>query len=180
MIHNFNILKGVSREKFADLKLRTECGKWLTLHKVVAASVSAKWSTLLSADSVSELSVRNVKFSALENLVNFIYDGKIVLGDDGEVQDFVDAYTLSQINLGDKVNDFINRLNTRAVNSDNKATSDDVETDFKCCNCNKTFDDKRRLTRHLREVHNKGKKKEKQLFACEQCGETYTVWCYVN
>ena len=175
LTHKLNILKGVSRDRFADLKLLTECGKWVTLHKVVAASVSPKLSTLLSSESVSELPIRNVKFSALENLVNFIYDGKIVLGDNGDIQDFVGAYIYLKIDLGDKVNNLIDKWDTGVQNCGDKDTSDHVPTDFRCCNCSKTFNDRKQLVRHLREVHNKGKKKQKQHFKCELCGETYTV-----
>ena len=168
LTHNFNFLNGENREIYADLRLVTECGKSLLLHRFVASCVSTKLKKLLegklvSVSGVSELPIRNVKFSALENVVTFVYNGKILLSPGCERQDFVDAFNVLQINLGDKINTMIKKLDSHYI-SDNENSSQEVP-ELKCTNCDKVFDDKTKLVRHIREIHRKDKVKPKQKYA---------------
>ena len=174
LTHKFNLLRGVNRERFADLRLVTECGKSLLLHKVIAASVSKYLSVRLVSSSVSELTIRNVKFSALENLVNFIYNGKIELYNTADYQDLVAAYTLLTIDLGGQVDKLMNRIDPDLPMND-KGVSGEETAVLKCCNCEKTFNDKTKLTRHIREVHNRDQIRQRQKYSCEKCGHVYKV-----
>ena len=103
LTHQCNVLHGLDREKFSDLKLVTECGQKVSCHKVVVAAASTKLRASLEKRPTSELVVRNIKYTGLENLVNFIYNGKVNIGTTGELQDFADSYTLLKINLGKKI-----------------------------------------------------------------------------
>ena len=109
IIHHFNFLNGVSQERFSDLTLKTECGSSLSMHKVVAAAISSKLSSQLSSD-VNELPVRNVKFPALKNVIDFAYNGKIILSSKSEIEDFATAYKILQINLGPKIEKIIDEV----------------------------------------------------------------------
>ena len=182
--HTFNILSAVSRDTFADLKLITECGRTLTVHKVIAAAVSPRWKKSLTKKQIDELPVRNVKFDALVNIVNFVYDGKIVLSSEGEAQDFADAFKVLEINLGKKVDGFIKRLNPDAAASDIESSSQEKlsqeklsheKLEFKCTNCNKDFQTMKQFRRHTREVHQGGRVEAKKEYKCEKCDSVYTV-----
>ena len=63
LTHKFNVLHDVDREKFSDLKLVTECGQKVSCHKVVVAAVSTKLRASLEKRPISELVVRNIKYS---------------------------------------------------------------------------------------------------------------------
>ena len=172
--HTFNVLNGVSRERFTDLKLITECGQVLPVHKIIITAVSSFISRRLSKKDTSEMIVRNVKFSSLKNMVDFIYTRKVVLNSYEELQDFAATYKVLIIDLGPKVNDLVRRV-------DNAATSDEVDNSsqefiqLKCVNCDKQFDDKTKLKRHAREVHSKDRGKKRPSYVCEKCREIYKV-----
>lgn len=48
---------------------------------------------------------------------------------------------------------------------------------YKCENCDKNFVTKKKLSRHVREVHEKVQMKvsTKPAYSCETCGAIYTV-----
>ena len=180
--HQFNFLNGVSLERFSDLTLRTECGNSLKLHKVVAAAISTKRFGQLSVD-VNELPVRNVKFSALQNIIDFAYHGKVTLTSKHDYHDFIDAYNVLKINLGPKINRLLEEVDSAVTNDvlDKDNGSQDL-VELKCVLCNKIFEFKPQLQRHVREVHNKDRvKKTKQQYSCEKCNKVYTVlFCSVQ
>ena len=174
IVHKFNVLNGFDREKNSDLKAVTECGQKVTCHKVVVAAVSTKLSALLGKRPTDELSFRNVKFTALENVVNFVYNGKVQILNAGDLQDFADVYAILKINLGKKVGDIVNRLGMNKSDSDLENTSQEL-VELKCENCQKTFKSKKQLVRHVREVHRQEPPNPKQSYACEKCGVLHTV-----
>lgn len=173
--HKFNVLSGVNRDEFADMKLVTECGQSLSLHRVVGASVSKTIRDLLASKASTELSIRNVKFAALNNLVNFIYEGKVTLDDRCDLQDFAAAYMILKVNLGAKVNSLVNNIDTGMQPSEDDSQTEDTPN-LTCYNCGKIFTDKVKFQRHVREVHRKGQEvSKKQTYECENCGKIYTV-----
>ena len=88
----------------------TECGRSLQLHRVIAVNVSKKLSAELAAKpTATELHVRNVKYSALEKLLDFIYSGKVLLSNPNDLQDFADAHNVLRVDLGVKVDKMIAR-----------------------------------------------------------------------
>ena len=176
LIHHYNFLHPVSRERFSDLELKTECGNSLFLHKVVAAAISTKLSCLLSND-ISVLTIRNVKFSALKNIIDFAYRGKIVLSTKGDLQDFAATYTYLKVNLGPKINKFVDDVDMGMTNSAVELENSCPELiELVCSNCNKIFETKTQLNRHIREVHNKEQAKpSKQQYVCEKCEKVSTV-----
>ena len=137
LYHQHNVIGGVPRDRFSDLQLITECGQKVAVHKVVVASVSSMISSMLSKKDMSEIAIRNVKFSALEHIVNFIYDRKIMLSNKGEVEDFADAYRKLKLNLGPKINQIIQKIEVGTINSEDASSQDTIE--FKCNNCDKQF-----------------------------------------
>ena len=171
--HKFNILHGLDREKFSDLKLVTECGQKVSCHKVVVAAASTKLRASLEKRPTNELVVRNVKYNGLVNLMNFIYNGKVQIGTTGELQDFADSYTLLNINLGPKVGEIVKKINL--TKSDSETDHFSQETGFKCENCEKVFPTRKKLSRHIREVHKPAPPKVKPSYTCENCGVVYTV-----
>ena len=172
--HKFNVLNALDRERFSDLKLVTECGQSVSCHKVVAGAVSKKLSGLLGSKPINELTIRNVKFTALENLVKFIYNGKVQISSPGDLQDFVDVYKLLNINLGKKVSDIVKKIDMSKSVSDLDDSSQEP-LGFRCENCDKSFQSRKKLVRHVREVHRKEPTKQKQSYSCEKCGEVYMV-----
>ena len=152
----------------------TECGRSLQLHRVIAVNVSKKLSAELAAKpTATELHVRNVKYSALEKLLDFIYSGKVLLSNPNDLQDFADAYNVLIVNLGEKVNKMINNIITGEKCNEIESSFDE-KIELKCRNCDKTFKTKTLLKRHVREVHMKDQI-EKKTYACEQCSQVYTV-----
>ena len=118
-----------------------------------------------------------MKFEALVKVVNFVYDGKVVISKEKEGQDFVDAYNTLKINLGKKVEDHISNLSSDPAESDIEPSSQE-SLEFKCANCNnKDFPTRAKLMRHVRDVHRKGqvKPKPKPEYKCESCNKSYTV-----
>ena len=172
--HKTNVLRG-SRELYADLKLITECGQSLLLHRVVAATASKKLCSLLTSCSNGELRIRNVKFSALSNIINFIYDGKITLDNRCDLEDFAAAYNVLKVNLGAKVDALVNKIDDGDHTSEDNSEID-ASSVLRCLNCEKVFADKPKLQRHNREAHRTEEQvKKKQKYECEQCSEVYTV-----
>ena len=170
--HQFNVLSGASRDHFSDLRLITECGSSVNIHKVVAAAVSSLLKKLIIGKQADELSIRNVKYHALESVVDFIYSGKITLSEGDDTQDFVAAYKILEINLGTKCNTVVQKL-AMSYNSEVEDSSQE-QNEYKCSTCNKVMERKQFL-RHMREVHRKDKPKPKEKFPCENCDEVYTV-----
>ena len=169
----YNFLNGVSREKFSDLKLITECGSSLLLHRVVAAAISSKLSDLLLPDR-NELALRNVKFTALENIIDFAYNGKVILSNSDDINDFADAFKLLEINLGPKVQKMMDNVN-KVVSYENKDSSKDI-IEISCSYCEKTFQTIKQLSRHKKEFHCKNQDKaEKSIYSCDKCKTVYTV-----
>ena len=123
---------------------------------------------------INELTIRNVKFTALENIIKFVYDGKVQISTSGDLQDFVDVYKLLNINLGGKVGDIVKKIDMDKNASDMEDSSKEL-LDFKCSNCDTNFETRKQLVRHVREVHRKEPTKPKQPYACVKCGKLYTV-----
>ena len=122
-----------------------------------------------------ELPVRNVKFSALKDIVTFIYTGRILMKNGPDIQDFVDGYKVLEIDLGKSVNKLIKKIVTGNVGEANSESSDSNQVEFKCSNCDKSFQHRKQLLRHVREKHQTREEKEKTVYSCELCGEKYTV-----
>ena len=177
--HDHNILGAVKRDLYTDLNLITECGRSLSVHKVVAATVSSKIKGLLLSKDRGELPIRNVKYQAMEKIFDFAYNGKIYLTSDAEKQDFVDAFDTLKINLGKKVSNLVKKLDQDRVESEKENSSQEFQ-EFKCVTCDKKFDSRQKLLRHSREVHSKEPKPPKQKFRCEGCSESYTVFILVE
>ena len=110
--HKHDILGAVSRELFTDLTLFTECGRSLHVHKVVAATVSSKIMKHLVAKETNKMTIRNVKYPALENIFNFVYNGKLMISQESDKQDFVAAFRHLKMNLGKKVEKLIEKLDS--------------------------------------------------------------------
>ena len=176
LIHNFNILAGVDRQMFSDLRLVTECGRSINVHKLVIAGVTK---TLKVSQSVDELIVRNVKFSALENIIKFIYTGKIIMKPGPEVQDFVAGYKVLDIDLRKKINESVKRSVGDILDTSSESDNSEEE-EFNCSSCDKSYSDKAKLERHIRDKHSVKVVKEKITYACELCGEKYTVYIIVK
>ena len=76
--HGFNVMKGVIADnKYSDLNLITVDGKAVSCHKVVLSSVSDKVRLMLDQKETSQLVLRNVSHEGLDNLIKFIYEGKV-------------------------------------------------------------------------------------------------------
>ena len=172
--HKFNVLSGVNREKFTDLKLVTECGNSILVHKVIAVAASQSLNKRVSSNSITELPVRNVKFSALKNLFDFIYEGKILLPSSAELEDLAAAYKILNINLGKKINNIVDSIVSEVPNSDVESSCEETP-DLMCKNCDKRFDDKTKFNRHIKEVHKKEQSVPRPKYSCEKCGAVYTV-----
>ena len=129
--HEINILGGISRERFADLKLVTECDQSLSVHKVVLAAASSKICDILASKDVNVIPVRNTKFTALNHIVDFIYERKVIFMNSGELEDFKDAYILLEVNLGSKINDMIKGVghNTTGVGNTSTGVGNNTTTE---------------------------------------------------
>ena len=173
--HEANVLGGILRDRFSDLKLVTECGKSVSVHKVVVAAVSPVLCDILISKEVSEIPIRNVKFSALKHLIDFIYERKVILSSSEEFQDFKDAYKLLELSLGSKINEIIERRDNNTANNSAVESSNQNTEQFKCKNCEKEFKFKKQLIRHVREVHNKGDRRKQNTYICERCNTVYKV-----
>ena len=177
--HRVNILSCAARDLFADLELVTECGGRVTLHKVIAAAVSPRFKSSLVSKQVNSLPIRNAKLNAVENVINFIYTGKATFTNTGDKQDFVDAFNIMRIDLGQKVNETVRKLNPYDTDADIENSSQEQQKqEFKCSNCNKSFESRPRLLRHTREVHRPAhlQNKPKPMYECEKCSKVYTVY----
>ena len=176
LTHCQNVLMGaLYSNNYCDLALATVSGETINCHKFVMAQISAKVKSALDQKDTNKLVIRNVNIRGLTNLVQFIYNGRIEISDGGELIDFADTFTILKINLGDKVAKMVNNINLHAEDSEIDNPSEDIG--FKCENCDKNFADRRRFTRHLREVHEKVKPKvrSKPSYSCEKCGTLHTV-----
>ena len=171
--HTHNVLNGVSPELFSDLKLLTECGSTLCVHKVVIAGVSSKYKKQLMEKPTDVLKVRNVKFSALQNIISFIYNGNITIKTGGDVQDFVAGFKIMNLDLGKRVKDMIGRLDTEKGESNSESSQENEE--FKCTTCDKVFTCQKKFNRHNRDTDMQKQEKEKTTYTCEKYRAVYTV-----
>ena len=110
----------------------------------------------------------------MESVIDFIYNGRIEFEDSTELMDFVDAFSLLQVNMGSKIAKTIENISMNYTDSSEDLSHNPL---IKCENCEKIFKEKRQLSRHVRQVHEKkqANKLIKKSFACEQCGAIYTV-----
>ena len=173
--HKWNVLRGgLGREKYSDLKLVTEMGQSVSCHKLVMSNVSQKIKAVLDKKNINQITVRNVKYQGLKNVITFIYDGKVEIPDAEQLIDFADCYTLLNVNLGPKIGKSVKNITlNKGGESDSDNSSQEIQ--FRCANCEKSFTKQKQLSRHVREVHEKEKQKIKQTFACEKCGLVFTV-----
>ena len=169
--HNFNVVRGVRRDLFCDMKLVTQCGSSLSAHKVILSAASKKLEKAFSkSPDLKEFQVRNVNYETLVKIVDFVYDGKVLLNTQNEMNDFADAFTILNMYLGPKFNSVIKTI---AIPSDH--SSDDGSQDTFSCNiCAMKYASKAKLTRHERDKHIM-KKKAEHKYKCEKCGRQYTV-----
>ena len=168
--HNFNIVGGVKRDLFCDIKLRSQCGSSLCAHKVILSAASKKLEKVFTrSPHLEEYEVRNITYDTLVKLVDFVYEGKVRLNTRVEMTDFADAFTILNMYLGPKFNAVIKSVTSRSDNSD--VGSQDT---FNCETCGKKYVSKAKLTRHEREKHLM-KKKGGLYYKCEKCGKDYRV-----
>ena len=176
--HGFNVLRGVMADnQYCDLDLMTEDGKAVSCHKVVLSSVSDRVRSMLERKDSNKLVIRNVSHRGLDNLVKFIYEGRVDVYSDKSLVDFADAFTVMRCNMGQKVADMVK--NITLTDEDSGSSQLSQEKQIKCEMCDKTFKTMKKLHRHIKQVHNKEfgqKKKEKQkLYTCERCKTKYKV-----
>ena len=175
LTHSFNTLRGdVTNTKYSDLELRTESGEAVLCHKVILSSVSNRVKSSLDKRESSKIVIRSVKIGGLKSVIDFIYNGRIEFEDSTELMDFVDAFALLQVNMGSKIAKTIENMSMNFTDSSEDLSQNPL---IKCENCEKIFKEKRQLSRHVRQVHEKkqANKLIKKSFACEQCGAIYTV-----
>jgi len=173
LTHSHNVLSGaLDSNNYADLALATVSGETINCHRFVMAHISAKVKSALDQKDTNKLVIRNVNIRGLTNLVKFIYNGRVDVSDGGELIDFADTFTILKINLGPKVAKMVSNI---TMHEDSEVAQSSQE--YKCENCDKNFADKRRFTRHLREVHDKVQPKLKSTpsYSCEKCGTVYKV-----
>ena len=85
-------------------------GKAVSCHKVVLSSVSDKVRLMLDKKDSSQLVIRNVSHEGLDNLVKFIYEGRVDIKSDECLIDFADAFTVLRCNMGQKVADMVKNI----------------------------------------------------------------------
>ena len=92
------------------------------------------------------------------------------------LSDFADCFTLLSIQLGPKIGELVRKISMNNNSSENDSENEDQEESFICANCDKNFMSKRKLNRHVREVHNKTvPRKDKKSYSCENCGKVHEV-----
>ena len=102
--HSWNVLRGSqTNNTYSDLSLSTVRGETINCHKVVICNVSDKVRGALEKKDTNNLVIRNVTYSGLKNVINFIYYGKVEISDAEQLIDFADTFTILQINLGPKI-----------------------------------------------------------------------------
>ena len=95
LTHGYNVMQGVlGNNQYSDLNLVTVEGKLVSCHKVVLSGVSDRVKSMLDRKDSSTLVIRNVSHSGLENLVKFIYEGRVDIFNDESLVDFADAFTV--------------------------------------------------------------------------------------
>ena len=176
--HGFNVLRGVmAGNQYCDLDLMTEDGKLVSCHKVVLSSVSDRVRSMLERKDSNKLVIRNVSHRGLDNLVKFIYEGRVDVYSDKSLVDFADAFTVMRCNMGQKVADMVK--NITLTDEDSGSSQLSQERQIKCEMCDKTFKTMKKLHRHIKQVHNKEFKKKKiekkKLYTCERCKTKYKV-----
>lgn len=175
LTHSCNVLRGdMTNTKYSDLQLCTEQGESVQCHKVILINISNKVKKALERKDCDKVVIRSVKFGGLKALVQFIYDGRVDIENSDDLMDFVDAFSLLQINLGPKIAKTVQNIAFDNETEKDTTKSSDQLT-YKCETCNKLFKLKKQLTRHIREVHEKQTPKKKQSYACETCGSIHTV-----
>ena len=176
LTHGYNVMQGVlGNNQYSDLNLVTVEGKLVSCHKVVLSGVSDRVKSMLDRKDSSTLVIRNVSHSGLENLVKFIYEGRVDIFNDESLVDFADAFTVMRCNMGKKVADMIQNI---ILNDEDSGSTSQLSQEklIKCETCDKSFLTMRKLRRHMKQVHTKvQRKKEKKLFVCERCKTKYKV-----
>ena len=175
--HGFNVMRGVlADKKYSDLNLMTVDGKVVTCHKVVLSSVSDKVRLMLDKKDASQLVIRNVSHEGLDNLVRFIYEGRVDIKSDECLVDFADAFTVLRCNMGQKIAEMVK--NITIDDGDVVPSQLSHAKQNKCETCDKSFRTMKKLNRHFQQVHNR-KSEQKimkpKLYACERCKTEYKV-----
>ena len=173
--HSWNVLRGSqTNNTYSDLSLSTVRGETINCHKVVICNVSDKVRGALEKKDTNNLVIRNVTYSGLKNVINFIYYGKVEISDAEQLIDFADTFTILQINLGPKIASTVRNI---IMSNDVSDTEEQIAQGYKCENCDKNFVTKKKLSRQVREVHEKVQMKvsTKPAYSCETCGAIYTV-----
>ena len=175
--HGFNVMRGVlADKKYSDLNLMTVDGKVVTCHKVVLSSVSDKVRLMLDKKDASQLVIRNVCHEGLDNLVRFMYEGRVDIKSDECLVDFADAFTVLRCNMGQKVADMVKNISID--DGDDAPSQLSHNKQNKCETCDKSFITMKKLNRHIQQVHNRKSEQktiEKKLYACERCKTEYKV-----
>ena len=175
--HGFNVMRGMlAGNQYSDLDLVTVEGKAVSCHKVVLCSVSERVRSMLAKKDAKQIVIRNVSYEGLDNLIKFIYEGKIDINTNESLNDFVDALTVMRCNLGQKVANMVKNI---SLEEDSASSQPSQGKKNSCETCGKSFKTMKILNRHIREVHNKKLKKnilKKKLHACERCKTEYKVY----
>ena len=97
--HKFSFTGQLSQSLFPDLHLATMDGGVgvVPAHRVVISAVSDKLAALCKEGG--RVVVRNINFKLLQQVVKFIYTGKLVLGSNADFEDLRDGMDLLKINI---------------------------------------------------------------------------------
>jgi len=201
LAHNWNILRGALKDGlYTDLKLVAENGEIINCHKLVLASSSKKIKNILDSRNDDNIVFRNIKYSTLRYVVDFIYNGLVNVASREELMDFASAYMMLQVELGPKVETTIQDIvigrenDEKPLKGENfikveysvktedplniqtptERIDDAKSTELTCETCVKTFLTKKAMTRHIREVHNGNRKTERKLYSCDNCSHVST------
>ena len=92
-------LNALMPSKYPDIHLYTSDrdGQVIEGHKMILASCSEKFDRLFCKNNKSFLLVRNVRFTILKKVVEMIYHGKILLENPVDLEDFMDAFYMFQL-----------------------------------------------------------------------------------
>jgi len=111
MRRNQSFLGQFPGSKYCDVSLSTQDGvaagrQPITAHRVVLAAVSDKLEKLVddAGEGAGPVVVRNVKFEVLSKIVEYIYSGRVQLGDsDAEKEDFEDGLDMLRVKVKEQV-----------------------------------------------------------------------------
>jgi len=97
--HDIRFGKNLSRNLFCDAMLTKDGVTLIPVHKIILASVSAKFRKVFEDGGGGLTIVPVVDFPNLKRVVNFIYEGQISFGSQEELNEFSDALTLLKVEV---------------------------------------------------------------------------------